>query len=309
MTEWELAARLEAELKQPQRSERWAMYRLIVPVVDLANETLGLRAYFEYNQTSAHGSSQSVDLALLDGDEPRVMVEAKSAGRAVGAELIAKYLTAGARGVVTNGVHWVLCEDGRSEVVSIWDAEKGRVPAAAVERVLAFLRGGKQPEGMVGNGAVYAAPVVRPQRPAKEQRARRVSNGVTRVSDVEELRRETAALERATELESLLLRSLAEAFEKMGGVPSHLRGETRSSRVSYFDERIGEGSKRVFRVELGHQQPDVLVLTRLAGPGSELAGVAPSTPHVKGPHMRRFRLSSEAQTREFGRLLAEALAR
>ena len=53
------------------------MYRLITPVVDHANSTTGLTQYFEFNQTSAHLASQSVDIALLDGVAARVLVKTK----------------------------------------------------------------------------------------------------------------------------------------------------------------------------------------------------------------------------------------
>ena len=81
-----LISQMQEHLNAPQKSERWAMYRLIVPVIDLANSKLGLRAYFEFNQTSSHGTSQSVDVALLDEHSPRVMVEAKRVDRRIAAE-------------------------------------------------------------------------------------------------------------------------------------------------------------------------------------------------------------------------------
>ena len=80
----ELISLLEHHFHDPQPSERWAMYRLITPVIDYANQSMGLFPYFEYNQTSSHGTHQSVDIALLDDQEiPRVLVEAKRADRKV----------------------------------------------------------------------------------------------------------------------------------------------------------------------------------------------------------------------------------
>ena len=54
MLHTDLLQHLEEHLRSPQKSERWAMYRLIVPVVDFANATLGMSDYFEFNQTSAY---------------------------------------------------------------------------------------------------------------------------------------------------------------------------------------------------------------------------------------------------------------
>jgi hypothetical protein len=55
----DLVMQLTAQYSNPQPSERWAMYRLINPVMDFANDSMGLLPYFEYNQTSTHGNHQS----------------------------------------------------------------------------------------------------------------------------------------------------------------------------------------------------------------------------------------------------------
>jgi hypothetical protein len=98
---------LENNFANSQPSERWAMYRLINPVVDYANQSLGYTPYFEYNQTSSHGTHQSVDIALLDETyTPRIFVEAKRADRKISPEQIEKYLDVMDHGVVTNGYIW-----------------------------------------------------------------------------------------------------------------------------------------------------------------------------------------------------------
>ena len=66
-----LCIQLAPHLEVPQKSGRWAMYRLIIPIVDLANSRFKLTACFEFSQTSAHGTSQFVDIALLDGRTPK----------------------------------------------------------------------------------------------------------------------------------------------------------------------------------------------------------------------------------------------
>lgn len=105
----ELIDTLLPSLRDPQKSERWAMYRLIAPVVDFANITLGKMIFFEFNQTSAHGTSQSVDIALLSGAIPEVLIEAKRVGRVLSADQVDKYLVNGVRGIVSDGYHWILC--------------------------------------------------------------------------------------------------------------------------------------------------------------------------------------------------------
>ena len=77
------------------------MYRVIMPVVDHSEKGRPRTAYFEYNQTSRHGTSQSVDVALLSNGEEEVFLEAKAIGKFISSDQIAKYLVAGVRGLVS----------------------------------------------------------------------------------------------------------------------------------------------------------------------------------------------------------------
>lgn len=308
MNRRDLIEDLQKQLDSPQKSERWAMYRLIVPVIDFANSTLRMRAYFEFNQTSTHGTSQSVDVALLDDVGARIMVEAKRVDRRIAAEQIEKYLTPGVRGLVANGVHWVLCHDGMSKAVSVRRPEDGNIAPDALDEIVAFIRGEALSASGWSTDQKYMDPAVRPQNPTKQSRARRVSNSIKPATDIDAMRAEIAGLVDASELEKRFLESMANQFAEQGGLPGHLRCEVRSSRVAFFDDRIPIGSKRVARIELGKRNPDILVLTVLAGPDTKLSKIAPPTPHDKGPHMRRFRLSGEAQTSSFGEALAEVLS-
>ncbi|MEO8460618.1 MAG: hypothetical protein ABI451_08825, partial [Dokdonella sp.] len=266
MSRRDLICRIQDHLNSSQKSERWAMYRLIVPVIDFANSTLRMRVYFEFNQTSMHGTSQSVDVALLDDDDaPRVMVEAKRVDRRIAAEQISKYLTPGVRGLVANGVHWVLCHDGMSKAVSVCRPVDELVAADALDEIVAFIRGEILSDSGWSTEQKYMDPVIRPQKLRKELSARRISNSVQAATDIDAMRSEVAGLSNASELEKRFLESMANQFEGQGGLPGHLRCEIRSSRVVFFDDRIPIGSQRVARMELGKKNPDILVLTRLAG--------------------------------------------
>lgn len=284
------------------------MYRLIVPVIDFANSTLGMRAYFEFNQTSMHGTSQSVDVALFDDVGPRVMVEAKRVDRRIAAEQISKYLEPGIRGLVANGVDWVLCQDGKSKALSMRRPGDGAVAVDALDEVVAFIRGEMHSDIGWSADQKYVEPTVKPEKPKKDSKARRVSNSVRGASDIDALRSEIATLSKATPLERTFLESIATRFEQRGGWPTHLRCEVRSSRVAFFDDRIATGSKRVARIELGKKHPDILVLTELAGAETPLRKIASASPHDKGPHMRRFRLNGDNQAGRFGEALADVLS-
>lgn len=281
------------------------MYRLIAPVIDYANESLGLKAYFEFNQTSAHGTSQSVDIALLDGLNPVVMVEAKRLDRRIAAEQISKYLPPGVRGVVSNGQSWVMCIDGSSKAVSLCQPPEHILSVTTLDEIVGFVRGGPASGPGWSTEGSYVDPLIVPGKPAKESKAHRISNPVQRAVSIEMMRREFGSLAHASNRERLFLATMAHGFEQTRGIPGHLRCEVRSSRVAFFDERRGGRSQRVGRIELGKQHPDILVLTELLGPGNELSQIAMSTPHDKGPHMRRFRLGDDSQTQRF----AEALVR
>lgn len=287
------------------------MYRLIVPIVDFANSTMGLRDYFEFNQTSLHGTSQSVDVVLLDTfGKPQVMVEAKRVDRRISAEQIDKYLSPGARGIVSNGLHWVLCRDGRSTLVSICADDTRAVVESAFDEIVSFIRGLDTPTEQWGSSEVsYIKSFIKPERIAKNAPATRAFNAISIAREVESFRAELARLANASELERLLLSSILEGLEHRGIAAPHLRSEFRQTRVSFFDERKTSGSTRIARLEIGKQQPDVLVLTELIDSESALTKLAAPAPHDKGPHMRRFRLSEVQQTKAFGLAMAAALVR
>jgi hypothetical protein len=234
------------------------------------------------------------------------MVEAKRVDRRIAAEQISKYLKPNLRGLVTNGVHWVMCLDGESKAISLCDIRDGTVAADSLDEVIAFIRGEEPNKSGWSADRKYIDPVVKPEKPRKETLARRVSNSINVATDTDEIRRAVAGLSNASTLDTALLHALSDQFEKHGGVPKHLRCEVRASRIVFFDSRTN--GRRVARIELGKRQPDVLVLTELVDSAPQLPQIASAAPHDKGPHMRRFRLSGESQTKEFGTALARVLS-
>jgi hypothetical protein len=236
------------------------------------------------------------------------MIEAKRVDRRISSEQISKYLRPGVRGVVTNGVHWVLCQDGESKAVSLRNASEGKANLDSLDEIVAFIRGKTHGRLDWSKNAAYVEPVVKPVRLHKPDRAHRRSNPIEVATGASDLRGLLARLPSASRLDLTFLDSIARQFETQRGLPSHLRAEVRSSRVSFFDSRITSRSKRVARIELGKNQPDILVLTTLASATNDLPRIATPTPHDKGPHMRRFRLSDETQAKTFGVVLAKVLS-
>lgn len=297
---------IEEHLQKPQKSERWAMYRLITPIVDYANSILGLVPYFEFNQTSLHGTSQSVDIALLDNLVPRVMIEAKRVDRSIAAEQIAKYLKADVRGIVTNGFAWVMCLNGENKVIKLCEDNLRKVSINNLNEIIAFIRSEERVNFGWGTEQKHIVSIIKPQRPQKEISATRVNNPVIVVTDINVMRCEVAKLSTASVLDNIFLLNLLDHFEKYGGIPEHLRCEIRTSRVVFFDSRNNK-QRRIARIELGKQQSDVLVLTKLVESMPRLLQIVPCQPHDKGPHMKRFRLSEKSQTKKFASTLADIL--
>jgi len=145
MTRQELIKNLNYCFENSQPSERFAMYRLITPVVDFANELKGLNAYFEYNQTSEHRSHQSVDIALLGEDKPIVLIEAKRLRRRLSADQINKYLLEKTRGIVTDGENWILCLNGKNKNVNIL-SQFGKVSDSELNEIISDTQ--KEEEGL-----------------------------------------------------------------------------------------------------------------------------------------------------------------
>ncbi|MEH6585220.1 MAG: hypothetical protein V7720_01615 [Halioglobus sp.] len=306
MTIDDLIQLLEQHFQEPQPSERWAMYRLITPVVDYANQSMGLNPYFEYNQTSSHGTHQSVDIALLDDtDTPRIFIEAKRADRKVSPEQIEKYLDISDRGVVTNGYIWILCFEGKHEAITLF---QDRLVLDSLDKILDFITGSGKISGKVSTASdVYVNPV-KPRRVVNKAKVSRPTHTVTVVSSQQEFMAFIDTAKNRPTNESALLLSIAKTLGQIP-TPEYLKIETRKTRVSFSDERLSRNEKRMARIELGKAQPDLLIRTWVVDRHPEIADIAPPTIHDKGAHMRRFRLSSEEQAVAFGLALVSVLAK
>jgi hypothetical protein len=297
----DLEEALSRHFASPQKSERWAMYRLINPVVDFANSKMGLEGYFEFNQTSTHGTSQSVDIALLDDGVPVVLIEAKRAVRRISAEQIGKYLSDDVRGIVSNGYNWILCLEGESKQLSIWDEAKGKCIRESLTEITDFIQTGKSEGSEWCTSSSYMPPSVKPSKPSKQIKATRKNKLVTVADSVEHCQPLISGHPKATVLEVAFLESMiASVQNSMKRIPTNCRVEFRESRVSFFNDELPGRSKRAGRIELGKKQPDILVLTSLVEEYGHISKIATPEPADKGPHMRRFRLSSIEQANLFG---------
>jgi hypothetical protein len=293
MNRKELEAHLQEHLSAPQASERWAMYRLITPIVDYANNSLKLKPYYEFNQNSSHGTHQSVDIALLDqNSNPVVLVEAKCWDRGISAEQIDKYLESGVRGVVHHGFIPIFSES--------------LLQRKNLDKVVAFLRGQHQSDLLFLEEPQVYRTDIKPWSIKKKIKAARKVHPKAVAKSISEFESFIDSLDKSPSTERKLLTSIKNTLKERG-IPSFLRIEVRKTRISLFDDRREGRKQRIARIELGKQQPDVLVLTEITKQNADLSSVTKPYIHDKGGHMRRFRIPNDEAAIKFGQYLVIAL--
>jgi len=280
------------------------MYRLITPVIDYANNVLQNTVYFEFNQTSDHGTHQSVDIALVDDhNHPTVLIEAKRIDRVLNADQIHKYMDHDTRGIVTNGLTWILCFQDKHKVCRLYD--NNTINTAALDEITKFIR-----DSRIDNSCWDTKPndyhsSERPNSINKEVKAVRKTHPKTVIKSPSDFAAFIRTIDDSPPNEAALLTGIHRVIEE--SIPSYIQIETRDTRISFFDNRITDKSKRVARIELVKVQPDIIVLTRICDEHQELASISTPTIHDKGAHMRRFRLQDQEQAKQFGQALISAL--
>lgn len=279
------------------------MYRLITPVIDLACQSTGWQPFFEYNQTSAHGTSQSVDIALLDKGVPRILVEAKRAKRPISRQQIEKYLTPGLSGIVSNGTDWILCRNANGHHVRIWDEFKHQVSRDNVEHVLNFIVGGALAGDQI-DPEMDIMPVLRPDRPKKARRAQRKTHAIESIDSAGAVYAFAEQNKRLTDLDRDLLEAFAGSFAK---VPENIEIEARETRLSVWDFSAGR-KERQMRIEFGKRHPSVIVKTAIVETQTELSEGIVHIRHEKHGGMREFRPANKHQAQFLGRKFAALFA-
>lgn len=131
---------------RPQPSERWAMYRLICPVVDDACAKSGLEPYFEFSSPNGPNRRLSADIALMQGDRPVWLIEAKKYSRKVDPGMIEAYLKKGVMGAVSNGNYWVFKVDGRFLELGPLLGLDGRIEKDAYAKITCILSSSSEEE-------------------------------------------------------------------------------------------------------------------------------------------------------------------
>ncbi|SHL95847.1 hypothetical protein SAMN05444389_102355 [Paracoccus solventivorans] len=115
------------------------MYRLITPIVDEACTISGLEPYFEYFRPNGPNRRLSVDIALINDDQPVWMIEAKKYSRILNPGFITPYLTSGEMGVVSNGNIWIFHIQDQSAVVGPILDPQGFLIQSKLDRIISTL--------------------------------------------------------------------------------------------------------------------------------------------------------------------------
>lgn len=124
---------------RPQPSERWAMYRLICPVVDKACDVSRLEPFFEYSQPNGPNRRLSADIALMKNDQPIWLIEAKRFNQRLHPDLITPYLKECVMGIVTNGNHWIFCVQGKTFTAGPLLNMSGQIDESILECLVALI--------------------------------------------------------------------------------------------------------------------------------------------------------------------------
>ena len=307
----ELARELERSMNAPQPSERWALYRLIAPVIDYANRDLGLKVYFEFPQNSRHGSSQSLDVALLTGHgECHLLLEAKRVARDISIEQISKYLLTDCRAIVTNGGGWLLSDNGRTIAKRLFSSAKSEIDTAALADVIAFIKGELNSDESWQFGNQILPALIITEAYHKLQKAFRRSNYAYSAADFDSAMCLLDSHCRPSVVDRAFLNELLRSCSAGQLFPPRFDVKIRSSRVVIVDRcPLDTGRKRLVRLEVGKGRSDVLVSSALAATSETLDSVVTGFAHDKGAHMRRFRLGDETVAKLFAKSLASAMAK
>lgn len=297
----DLVRLLEKALVAPQKSERWCIYRIVLPVVDYAIEEMNVRAFFEYNQTSRHRQSQSVDIALLGQDErPVLVVEAKGIERTISSDEVTRYLIECSRGVVSNGVEWCLRDENFSSRINLVTEDLRHVDTLGLEAIIAFIRG-KNPNWVEGQQKLLPRQK-NVDRPKKTEKAERKSQPVTVLKDPQECLMFVQSLPRLSPLDRLFVQMLCEKLRKFS---PKLRCEGRSTRLVFFES---VGQSRLLRIEFGKREPSIILKTSLVDENLSLSERETSSPHNKHAGFREFRPSSSDQVEKLANAFAKILS-
>jgi|GEM_PF-2782956 len=304
----QLADELKKQIHHAQKSERWTLYRLIFPVIDYACNASNLVAYMEYNQTSSHGTSQSVDVALLKNHEPVLMVEAKRVGRKLSSGNVSKYIDPALPGIVTNGVDWILCRNETCTHVSLFRNPDKHLDTDALNQILQFIDQDFSDAHHWQTEKITVKAWIKPAPPKKLTTAKKTQSSKQALSHPSDLTQFSLENTLVTKLEKILLAAIAEAFTFHDNLPTSLSIEVTPKRISFFDYSTVNGSKRICRIALGKIHPDILIANRLLNEKNDLNEIAAFYEHDKNARMLCYRLSDEEQASLFGKKLANLLS-
>ena len=98
-----------------QHSEKWVMYRVVVPIVDTLLRSEEFHEFDTHFEVTDGKANTSADLVVRSTSKPKALViETKHLDKRIYGNELDKYLSNGETGVVTDGATWLFCKRDKS---------------------------------------------------------------------------------------------------------------------------------------------------------------------------------------------------
>ena len=307
MKKRELIKLLESQMRKPQQSERWVMYKIINPIVDYACELTSWYPYYEFPQAKLTPASQKIDIGIFENLEPRVFVEAKKIRKRIDPDLILPYLRGNIIGLVSNGYNWIIIvKNGSYYIYSyITIFNNGLVIEKNLDLIISSLTL-RNPRDLVkeiqynwttdvveigNNLKTFIPPYIKAKKIYHEHQSfKNPSAGIKIIKSFENI---------SNIQNSFCIHLLDEIKVNK----ENLYFEIRKSRMSWFFKPI----KRIGRIEFNGRKANILVKSEIVLNNPKLDKIVKSKVHSKHRGMRVFDIFDEDTTIIFGRELGKII--
>ena len=303
----ELIKFLQSQIRKPQQSERWVMYKIINPIVDYACELTSWYPYYEFPQAKLTPASQKIDIGIFDNLEPRAFVEAKKIRKKIDPDLILPYLKGNVIGLVSNGYNWIITvKNGSSHNYSyITIFNNGLVNEKKLDLIISSLTVSNPRDILKEKQYDWVTDVVEIGNNLKTfippyQKATKIYHEYQSFKDPTEGIKFIKSFENISNIQYSFCTHLLNGIKVN---KENLHFEIRKSRMSWFFEP----SKRIGRIEFTGKKANILVKSEIVLSNPKLDTIVKSKVHSKHRGMRVFDIFDEDTTVIFGKELGKII--
>lgn len=309
MTREELIQHLQYHFANVQKSERWVMYRLVNPIVDYACEQTKWLPFFEYVQASQVRTVQSVDIALLEDNKPRIYIEVKKIDKELSPDLVNKYLPDNLIGAVTNGCDWIFASQQKYLYLSLLHESGFRINEHDLDVIIDILRHPDHHHLVKIDAELEIETRVMKKKFSKPKsiQLQKAEKKDYPKSQFDSAQSALNAVNTRTDIPDLTRMFLLSFLSKAN---KHRRGiyfEMNENRFVWFDVNLHTQSNRLGRVLLKGGIPDILIFTQLVSKNPRLEQIVRSEIHKKTADMRLFRFVDPQVAKNFGEELGRII--